>query len=1034
MSLITNFKPNQITYPKGHRIERKPLKGQKSLYKGEGRRAFLEIKDIKVLQSDLKEYQNKITGFQGWLEKTRDKIRKLSDFPMSPKIKRKIESLEKQICTRVKALYKESVKIHLQALHAKKTISPENRQNIIHKCTTFRTYIKGIWDKRVESNLKLEKTTSNEKRWECYEDNWIYWMEQPELPSGIKEDFAFAVVSEDGTFDPNYPIFVPPWSTDATLAIGGWNNSQSTQPDWGSNGFYQLIESMPANQGDPASQLEPNFLQAISTSLNQGDGAWTSICLDFENYGDELATTPQKYTQLVTDVYNYLKDNHPGVGLKMCISPNVKNRRYFDMQQLLATCPDLQFQVMCYDYALGQTDPVRVIPNDPIKGPSGEEAIDGDLDYLINTDKVPQNRIYLGVPEYGVIYNLDNCSSSQEALEKINNNWSLTANPNTPYGSSNGQITNEDILSQLGGDWSPSEESEWETLVDNWGKTYYYHQQKQQIIVATPPDSLNDLMGNMVKNKYPNVLGFFGWEAIGDNVGSSVKTFKDQFEANSSKISNLTKIFRRCFHWLRHIFDFFKFTFGLAKIQTGAEFAKQMQANQSSSDSCYIDMGILYGDWVYTNAMIWWPEPVSIDQEKVDTFLDSFFDQLKKDGVSDLRYSFEQMCDIFKIMNNEQGVWTDTISLIYSDDYKVGDTGKNFLEYMSDYAVREKFTNTLSFGGALASGEEMILPDDGKTCSDTLIEFMNKTNIQSVDFDIEGSEALSEMNDPNNLEFFQSLKQAQVQRGGFSTITVVGDINQLPSSISDNFDSYFDKVSLMLYSNTQYYLNAEGNYTWALDNWIKAVGNDPSKISIGFYDQIAYENPSSNAGTEAYDVDDLSRGQSAAKIYIQVAEDLGISIEDFASPFWWTDDPTTLSSNTILEDFYNYLGNYAFKSVVNEKLTSHPFYQKSVKFIGKNSFPMSNELIKEYFIQLGRQLSHKKVASLTSKNSSKRPKILPWKQGSRKSRFKDRTFYHPPYNPEAFNSQGFPKIHTNANMPRFMSNDPKASAPPKEAV
>jgi hypothetical protein len=64
----------------------------------------------------------------------------------------------------------------------------------------------------------------------------------------------------------------------------------------------------------------------------------------------------------------------------------------------------------------------------------------------------------------------------------------------------------------------------------------------------------------------------------------------------------------------------------------------------------------------------------------------------------------------------------------------------------------------------------------------------------------------------------------------------IGDINQFPEVFFTDFDLYFDNVNLMLYSNTQYYIDATGSlYTWSLDKWIEAVGNDPSKLSIGFY-------------------------------------------------------------------------------------------------------------------------------------------------------------------------------------------------------
>jgi hypothetical protein len=361
-------------------------------------------------------------------------------------------------------------------------------------------------------------------------------------------------------------------------------------------------------------------------------------------------------------------------------------------------------------------------------------------------------------------------------------------------------------------------------------------------------------------------------------------------------------------------------------IKDGRDYAQKIIKSRSviSNEGCYIDMGLLYGGWVYENAIIWWPEPISLDKAKIDVFLTDFFSQLKRDGVSNIKYSFDQLCDIFKIINREPGVNTDTISPIYVDNYLVSGTEQNFLEYMTSFGLANGVTSTLSFGGALAGATEMTLPDDGVTCASALADFMKKTNIKSIDYDIEGA-AVVASTDSNNLAFYEALKTQVNAMGGTVSVAVIGDINQFPEVFLKDFNSYFDRVNLMLYSNTQYYIDATGSlYTWSLDKWIQAVGNDPLKISIGFYDSIAYEDPASSAG-EKYDIEGLTRGQAAASIYLQAAKNLGITVCDFASPFWWTDNPVTLSANTVLQDFYSYLDQH---SMLKKNPRKFPPYKK----------------------------------------------------------------------------------------------------------
>ncbi len=342
--------------------------------------------------------------------------------------------------------------------------------------------------------------------YQMYIDNWSG--QTPSPPPGASEDYAFAVVNNDGSFDTDqYPINVPEGATDMSLAIGGWNNSQSTVPPWGPNGFYVLVNSI--NPDDPSpGPLEQTFLENIGETLRANPQAWSSVTLDFENYDHTLGN--RKYTKLALEVADYLRQNFPGVKLQMAISPSGNNRDYFDIQALAAA--GIRFQVMFYDFALGQ-DPsnLRVLPNAPVYGPSGEETIAGDLQGLVQRERIPQNQILIGIPGYGVAYNCQPGITPNQIQIAIDT-WSLPANS---YATPNGQITDDQIL-QLIGDWdNPS--GGWEHFADRFGNVYYYNSSSGEMIAANPPSSFRQQLVPLIRSSYPDVAGFFQWEEVGNS-------------------------------------------------------------------------------------------------------------------------------------------------------------------------------------------------------------------------------------------------------------------------------------------------------------------------------------------------------------------------------------------------------------------------------------------------------------------------------------------------------------------------------------
>jgi hypothetical protein len=377
---------------------------------------------------------------------------------------------------------------------------------------------------------------------------------------------------------------------------------------------------------------------------------------------------------------------------------------------------------------------------------------------------------------------------------------------------------------------------------------------------------------------------------------------------------------------------------------SATKLAKQMAATSAKSgEKCYIDMGVLYG-WVENNAMIWWPEPVKINQTILDSFLNELFAQLSKSGVTELRYSFAQIDDIFNLADATKGDPCDTITQIYYDPayqygFQVGSSGQNLYQYMTSSAAQKNFKNTLSFGGALAGKTQMTLPA-GKTaeeCADTLIQFLNSTNTSSVDFDVEGSEALDAF-ETADLQFLQTLHSKLKAQGKTATITLVGSLTEGPAgnlkTIFQSFDTYFDQVSLMLYSDSVYYLDAD-NASWGIKQWLSYLSNDPSKLCIGFFDSIPYEDARASATQPCPYSDVISgatRGEAAAKIYLKLIDNLNAelgtsyTVDSFPAPFWWTNDPTSLPNNEVLSDFYATLGSQmVFSGSAKPLLQAEPF-------------------------------------------------------------------------------------------------------------
>lgn len=320
--------------------------------------------------------------------------------------------------------------------------------------------------------------------------------------------------------------------------------------------------------------------------------------------------------------------------------------------------------------------------------------------------------------------------------------------------------------------------------------------------------------------------------------------------------------------------------------------------------SIYLDMGVLYG-YVISNFMVWWPEPVHVDQAKLDAFLAETFDALDQDKFHNIIMSFAQVCDIDALLaGSGNGTPTDKITDIFRDNYPVGSTGLNFFQYLIRYAHDHNVLATTAFGGAIATTQDWTINGDAVTQANNLHEFAVRYDLDGLDFDVESTEIMNVNGTDKVTTFFRTLYSLMPE----VTLTVPGDVNYWAGNVLnplfENLDSMFSGVNLMLYSNSQYYLDAH-NVTWGIAEWLSYIQN-PLMTHIGFYDNIAYEDPNASAG-QKYDVHGLTRGQAAAQIYIDVLKELNYGVNQFGDPFWWTDTPTTIDANVVFEDFAEYL-------------------------------------------------------------------------------------------------------------------------------
>ncbi len=308
--------------------------------------------------------------------------------------------------------------------------------------------------------------------------------------------------------------------------------------------------------------------------------------------------------------------------------------------------------------------------------------------------------------------------------------------------------------------------------------------------------------------------------------------------------------------------------------------------------TCYIDMGLLSAQlWEF---MVYYPEQY-LDMAKFDQYLGSLYSQFKAAGINQINLSFAQIGSIDSLVNEGKGAATDDV---------IAQMMANFpgaLEKLISKAHSVGIKVDLAFGGE--NGASMKIAGAGQTVqgqAQKLVQLVEKLKLDSLDFDFE-STAFTNANSPQDAQaFFLAIKQGLQGKSKPISLTVMGSLHDWPLNFlkelffdqSGNliFTTLFDDLNLMLYSQTEYYIDAN-NPSWGIEQWIDLMGrSNVSRIHIGFEDNVNYANPHASAGG-TYQIDTTNPGTAAAEIYLQLLQKLDQDgyPNQLGQTFFWPD-------------------------------------------------------------------------------------------------------------------------------------------------
>lgn len=374
-------------------------------------------------------------------------------------------------------------------------------------------------------------------------------------------------------------------------------------------------------------------------------------------------------------------------------------------------------------------------------------------------------------------------------------------------------------------------------------------------------------------------------------------------------------------------------------LKLNTHFNASQEKEQGYFDYTKIDSFIWGGSFdgekfiTYPAANNWQP---TLNSSAFKKYLDSIFSRMQSAGMGQVNIDFTQIKSIDALFSGDysKAPATDALIQVLKNEHFLGADGNpvDMMKLFIDEAHKSGMKVNLSFGGEDASGLKIC--DEGETVqgqADKLVTFMQKYQIDSIDFDFEDTGAVNFAHQNTSQEqrgFFQELHNKLAPQGKTVILTVEGSTKWAsvlkPLFYDDQqkpiFGDLFDGLNLMLYSESQYYIDAK-NDDWGIEEWIDIIGKqNANKIHIGFEDHVPYENASASAGG-VYHIDTNNRGQAAAEVYLQLLAQLKKDgyPSKLGAPFWWPDenidsyDPNDANSviSQTMVDFYQYLKNHS---------------------------------------------------------------------------------------------------------------------------
>ncbi|MCP5504852.1 MAG: hypothetical protein H7A41_06840 [Chlamydiales bacterium] len=324
-----------------------------------------------------------------------------------------------------------------------------------------------------------------------------------------------------------------------------------------------------------------------------------------------------------------------------------------------------------------------------------------------------------------------------------------------------------------------------------------------------------------------------------------------------------------------------------------------------------------------------WQATLNVDAYQ--KYLNSVFDRMKEGGMNQINLSFAQIASIDVLLSGDYSTSKDPFVMVLHNEKFLGPDGKyvDMLKLFVDTAHQAGIRVDIAFGGEDASGLKICGPGETATGqAQKLAQFMDHYGFDSVDFDLEdtGAEAFAKENTrTEQREFFAELQKELSAKSRSVILTIegatswgTGTLKALFYDDAENqiFKDLFNGLNLMLYSQTQYYINANDK-TWGIEQWLEIIGKENvSMIHIGFEDHVPYENPDASAG-EHYHITTKNRGAAAAQVYQQLGANLQADgyTTPLGNPFWWPDegidsyqpDQTNSVISDTMVDFYNAL-------------------------------------------------------------------------------------------------------------------------------